>query len=106
MRSFPTSSKVDVLPEATYGATQGPRLESSAEIKKYKKDGCDMVGMTGMPEAALAREFGLEYACLALSVNWAAGLSDSIITMKDINEAIDQGIGKVHQILNAFLSAS
>lgn len=95
---------ITVLPNGTYGATQGPRLESAAEIQRYKRDGCDMIGMTGMPEAALAREYGIEFASLALSVNWAAGLSKSIITMEDIERAIEQGMGKVHQILRYFLT--
>ena len=56
-----------------YGATQGPRLETRAEIARMRRDGCDLVGMTGMPEAGLAREMGLDYACLALVANWAAG---------------------------------
>ena len=95
---------VSVLGNGTYGATQGPRLETAAEINKYKTDGCDMVGMTGMPEAALAKEFGLNYACIALSVNWAAGLGDAIITMDDIHKAIEQGMEKVYRILSAYLS--
>ena len=98
------AANVSVLEHGIYGATQGPRLESAAEIQKYKRDGCDLVGMTGMPEAALAREFEIDYACLALSVNWAAGLSDSIITMDDIHQAIEQGMGKIHKILDSFLS--
>jgi 5'-deoxy-5'-methylthioadenosine phosphorylase len=96
---------IDALNGGTYAATQGPRLETAAEISKYKRDGCDLVGMTGMPEAALAREFDIDYACLALSVNWAAGLSDSIITMDDIHRAIEQGMGKIHKILTAFIVA-
>ncbi|MCC5866934.1 MAG: S-methyl-5'-thioinosine phosphorylase [Gammaproteobacteria bacterium] len=60
-------------PRGTYGVTQGPRLETRAEIERLARDGCDMVGMTLMPEAALARELDLAYACIALSVNWAAG---------------------------------
>ena len=60
-----------------YGATQGPRLETNAEIARMRRDGCDLVGMTGMPEAALARELGLEYACLAIVANWAAGCGDA-----------------------------
>ncbi len=60
-------------PRGTYGVTQGPRLETRAEIDRLARDGCDMVGMTLMPEAALARELDLAYACIALSVNWAAG---------------------------------
>lgn len=59
-----------------YGATQGPRLETRAEIARLRRDGCDLVGMTGMPEAVLARELGVEYACLALVANWAAGVVD------------------------------
>jgi len=99
------TANIAALDQGVYGATQGPRLESAAEIQRYKRDGCDLVGMTGMPEAALAREFEIDYACLALSVNWAAGLSDSIITMEDIHQAIEQGMGKIHKILNSFLSA-
>ena len=61
----------------TYAATQGPRLESAAEISRLARDGADMVGMTGMPEAVLARELGLPYATLALVVNAAAGTGAS-----------------------------
>ncbi|MGH8541799.1 MAG: S-methyl-5'-thioinosine phosphorylase, partial [Stenotrophobium sp.] len=65
---------IDIADSGVMGVTQGPRLESAAEIKRLKRDGCDMVGMTGMPEAALAKELDLDYACLALSVNWGAGV--------------------------------
>ena len=70
-----------------YGATQGPRLETRAEIARMRRDGCDLVGMTGMPEAALARELRLEYACLAIVANWAAGAGpdpDEVITLEDV----------------------
>lgn len=68
-----------------YGATQGPRLETNAEIARMRRDGCDLVGMTGMPEAGLARELGLEYACLAIVANWAAGCSEAEeITMAEV----------------------
>ncbi|HFF3035075.1 TPA: S-methyl-5'-thioinosine phosphorylase [Stenotrophomonas maltophilia] len=68
-----------------YGATQGPRLETIAEIARMRRDGCDLVGMTGMPEAALARELGLDYACLAIIANWAAGCGDGEeITMAEV----------------------
>lgn len=90
---------LQVLKSATYAATQGPRLETSAEIQRIKQDGGDMVGMTGMPEAALARELGLDYACIALSVNWAAGLVDDIITMEDINAALSVGMSDVMTIV-------
>ena len=69
-----------------YAATQGPRLETRAEIARLRRDGCDLVGMTGMPEAALARELGLDYACLALVANWAAGCDpdEAEITMDEV----------------------
>lgn len=92
-------SGVEVLDQGTYGATQGPRLETAAEVKRAKRDGCDMIGMTGMPEASLAREMGVDYACVALSVNWCAGMTESIITIDEIHEAIDLGMGAVKQIL-------
>lgn len=57
----------------TYAAVQGPRLETAAEVIRLERDGSHLVGMTGMPEAALARELGLCYACAAFVVNWAAG---------------------------------
>ena len=64
---------IAVVARGCYGATQGPRLETIAEIARLRRDGCDLVGMTGMPEAVLARELSLDYACLALVANWAAG---------------------------------
>jgi 5'-deoxy-5'-methylthioadenosine phosphorylase len=76
-----TTASIATSPIGTYGCTQGPRLESAAEIQRMEKDGCDMVGMTGMPEAALARELGLEYAAIAVVANWAAGKSENEITM-------------------------
>ena len=62
-----------------YAATQGPRLESAAEVDRLERDGADFVGMTAMPEASIARELGLRYVCLALIVNQAAGRGDSPI---------------------------
>ena len=88
-----------------YGATQGPRLESVAEIARMERDGCDIVGMTGMPEAALARELELPYACLALVVNPAAGKSSGVITMAEIEQALLEGIGRVKAVLAGVLSA-
>lgn len=68
-----------------YGATQGPRLETRAEITRMHRDGCDLVGMTGMPEAGLARELGIDYACLAIVANWAAGCGDGAeITLEEV----------------------
>jgi 5'-methylthioinosine phosphorylase len=85
----------------TYGATQGPRLETAAEIKRLEQDGCDLVGMTGMPEAALARELELNYTSICLVANWAAGKSDDIITMDIIEKNLHDGINNVCKLLEA-----
>src|SRR5690606_35247179 len=80
------SAGVAVVDGGVYGCTQGPRLETRAEIARMARDGCDLVGMTGMPEATLARELGLEYASLCLVANWAAGCDPeaSEITMEEV----------------------
>lgn len=85
-----------------YGATQGPRLESIAEVNRLEKDGCDLVGMTGMPEAALARELRIPYASLCLVVNPAAGKTDALITMDDIRAVIDLGMEEIKRIIDDF----
>lgn len=89
--------------QAVYAATQGPRLETAAEINRLERDGCDIVGMTGMPEACLARELEMPYACLSLVVNMAAGRSPGIITMADIEKALDSGMSKVRGLLERLL---
>ncbi|TDQ40039.1 S-methyl-5'-thioinosine phosphorylase [Thiopseudomonas denitrificans] len=88
-----------------YGCTQGPRLETVAEIRRLERDGCDIVGMTGMPEAALARELGLGYASLALVVNPAAGKAAGLISMHQIERALSGGMEKVGKVLARVLSA-
>jgi 5'-methylthioinosine phosphorylase len=75
---------VALVESATYGATQGPRFETIAEIARMARDGCDLVGMTGMPEAALARELDLDYACLAPVANWAAGCDERGSGRRDV----------------------
>lgn len=82
-----------------YGATQGPRLETAAEIARMANDGCDIVGMTGMPEAGLARELGIPYACLALVVNMAAGLGKAEITMADIEAIMSLRMPVIRRVL-------
>lgn len=91
-------------PNGTYGCTQGPRLETAAEIKRMQRDGCDIVGMTGMPEAVLARELGLEYACCAVVVNWAAGKAEAEITMEDIRHHMHKGMQDVIRLLRRFVA--
>ncbi len=99
LTSNPVISDLNVFVGGVYAATQGPRLETAAEVDKLEKDGCDIVGMTGMPEAALARELNINYVCLALVVNWAAGRSDEEITMDVIERNLNNGIGKVKTVL-------
>ena len=89
-----------------YGATQGPRLETKAEIARMRRDGCDLVGMTGMPEAGLARELGLEYACLAIVANWAAGAGpdpDEQITLEEVLANVDAASAGLGPLLSALL---
>ena len=90
----------------TYAATQGPRLESAAEINRLERDGADMVGMTGMPEAALARELGVCYAALAVVVNHAAGRADSAtgINLADVNAVSRDALARVHRIIDQLVS--
>lgn len=88
-----------------YGCTQGPRLETAAEIRRMENDGCTVVGMTGMPEAALARELGLSYACLSLVVNPAAGKSNKAITMHQIEQALAGGMDRVRMVLARLLTS-
>ncbi len=83
----------------TYGATQGPRLESAAEIDRMDSDGCDLVGMTGMPEAALARELGLDYVSCCVVANWAAGRGEGEITMQAIEANLISGMEKLRRVL-------
>lgn len=98
------SSPRECLDGGVYGCTSGPRLETAAEITRCKQDGCDMVGMTGMPEAALAREAGIDYGSLAFSVNWAAGLSEELISLAEIYKIVDAGMGFVNRVLQELAS--
>ena len=90
----------------TYAATQGPRLETAAEIDRLERDGCDIVGMTGMPEAALARELGICYATCAVCANRAAGRSESGITMAEIHQNLSEGMKRVLVLLRNFIRSS
>lgn len=90
---------LNVVNRATYGAVQGPRLETAAEIRRMANDGCDLVGMTGMPEAYLAREAGVAYATLAVVANWGAGITDEALTMDEIHQTLAAGINDVRAII-------
>lgn len=86
----------------TYGSVQGPRFETVAEIDRLERDGCDMVGMTGMPEATLARELELEYASCAVIANYAAGRADESIH-KQVEQNLAQALGQLKQLLEHLL---
>lgn len=83
-----------------HGVTQGPRLETAAEIKRMARDGCDVVGMTGMPEAALARELDLPYASICMVVNPAAGLGDLPLTIAMMREILLRESAVVRELLS------
>jgi 5'-methylthioinosine phosphorylase len=93
--------KEKVFDGSVYAATQGPRLETAAEIDRLERDGADLVGMTGMPEAVLAREVSLEYATIAAVANYAAGRGDSAhaIPLDKIGAILEEAMGRVRRII-------
>jgi 5'-methylthioadenosine phosphorylase len=93
---------IDIIDGGVYGAVSGPRLETAAEIDRLERDGATLVGMTGMPEAALARELELPYAAICVVVNHAAGRGDSAqqISMEGIARVIESGMDKVRVLLD------
>lgn len=99
--SAATTAKVKIAAGAVYACTQGPRLETAAEVVRIERDGGDVVGMTGMPEAALARELGLPYAAINVIANHAAGRADSQhgISFEGMQVILDQSMGQVRSIL-------
>ena len=84
-----------------YGAVSGPRLETAAEIDRMDRDGATMVGMTGMPEAGLARELGVDYASVCVVVNHAAGRGDSTVevSMDRIANVLEDAMDKVRALV-------
>ena len=92
-------AQIDLIDGGTYAATQGPRLESAAEILRLERDGCDLVGMTAMPEAALAKELGLSYASCSVVANWAAGKKPTEITMTEIHQNLVVGMERLRKLL-------
>ena len=90
-----------VRDKGVYATTQGPRLESAAEIARLGRDGADLVGMTAMPEAALAREISLEYAAIAVVANYAAGRGESrrAIPLEKMPAVLDEAMGRVRRII-------
>jgi len=95
-----------VVEEGVYGVTQGPRLETASEIRRMAADGCTIVGMTGMPEAALAAELGLAYACCAVVVNPAAGINGQKIDTASLPASISSGMSNAVRVLDSSLQSS
>lgn len=93
------AAQVDISDGGCLGIAQGPRLETAAEIRRLKQDGCDLVGMTSMPEAALAREASLDYTCLCVNANWGAGLEDEPVTMAAIDATLKDAMLQVRKLL-------
>ncbi|HMB43273.1 MAG TPA: S-methyl-5'-thioinosine phosphorylase [Luteimonas sp.] len=100
-------ARVPMVDGGCYGATQGPRLETKAEIARMRRDGCDLVGMTGMPEAGLARELGMAYACIGIVANWAAGEgpdADAVITLEEVLANVATATAGVARVLREMLA--
>jgi 5'-methylthioadenosine phosphorylase len=101
-------AKEQVFDGGVYAATQGPRLETAAEIDRLERDGADLVGMTGMPEAVLAREVSLEYATVAAVANYAAGRGDSAhaVPLDKIGTILEEAMGRVRRIIECLCEKS
>jgi len=97
----------DVVNGAVYGVTQGPRLETAAEINRLDRDGVNIVGMTGMPETGLARELNMPYAALCVVANWAAGRADSAhgIKFDQLEGVLQQAMVRVRHIIERLCAA-
>jgi len=96
------AAKIDIHDGGVYGAVSGPRLETAAEIDRMERDGATLVGMTGMPEAALARELSIAYASIAVVVNHAAGRGDSAeaVSMERIARVLEKAIARVKILID------
>ena len=99
LRQGAMAAGLDVTSGATYAATQGPRFETAAEIRRLERDGADIVGMTGMPEAGLARELGVCYASVAVVANPAAGKAEGEIDLHAIGQILEGGMTQVRTLL-------
>ncbi|GMR16797.1 MAG: S-methyl-5'-thioinosine phosphorylase [Gammaproteobacteria bacterium] len=97
------TNSINIINEGTYAATQGPRLETAAEVNRLEKDGCHLVGMTCMPEAALAREQDLCYASISVVANLAAGRGEEDITMDIIEKNLNSGMERVRELIETVI---
>ncbi len=97
------TASVNHVSSGVYGATQGPRLETAAEIRRMENDGCTIVGMTGMPEAALAREIDMQYACCGMVVNRAAGKVSTGIDFSQLEGVLKESVELIRVVLEETL---
>jgi 5'-deoxy-5'-methylthioadenosine phosphorylase len=106
--SAAAAARMEIKDGAVYAATQGPRLETAAEVNRLERDGADLVGMTGMPEAVLARELGIPYAAVNVVANYAAGRGDSEYGIKfdDIEGVLLKAMGEVRAIVEQLVGCS
>ncbi len=100
------NQSIDLDKSGVYGCTQGPRLETAAEVRRMGSDGCDLIGMTGMPEAALAKELSIPYASLAVVANWAAGLKSESLSMDEIEASLQKGMEQAKSLIIEAISIS
>jgi 5'-methylthioadenosine phosphorylase len=99
-----TDAGVSLTGAGIYICTNGPRLETAAEIRTYAKWGADMVGMTLMPEAVLARELEMCFTCVAVITNFAAGITEKKLTTKEVMETMQSSAESVRMLLKALFS--
>ena len=92
-------AKLELLQDGIYVCTEGPRFETAAEIRMYQKLGGDLVGMTNVPEVVLAREAGLCYSTVALSTNFGAGISPTVLTHQEVLDVMAENVEKVRRLL-------
>jgi 5'-methylthioadenosine phosphorylase len=97
-------SKVGVAESGLYVCVNGPRLETAAEIKTFSLWGADMVGMTAMPEASLARELEICVAGISVITNYAAGITDKRLTATEVVETMQAASEKIKLLLKTLLS--
>lgn len=91
--------------QGVYAVMQGPRLETAAEIRRLQRDGCDIVGMTAMPEAVLARELAIDYANIGMVANWAAGLQAAPLSMAEMHSTLNQSVEQVCMLVKAVITS-
>lgn len=99
-----TATGIEISDGGCVGVFQGPRLESAAEIRRARQDGCTVAGMTSMPEAALARECGLDYAGIGVVSNWGAGVVGGTISEDDIAETLKDPMERVRTLIEGVIT--